>query len=464
MQMAPLLRRRSTIILFGFAALLLIAWADLNLDDAVPLALLYIVPIVILSTVLPRWGVIALGLTCTFIAEFADAFPWNVRQGVPRDTLYLLAYSAAGFYVAEFVSRHRAEQRHLAELVNEMEARRGAEEQLRLVLTTSSLAIVTSDPDGQILEANASAESLFAGDAAANASLIGQPMEAFIPSLARVQIKKQGWQQVKAMMQCQGFRSGGEPFFADVWFSSYKTSDGSRLTSMIIDSSAEMRLREEGHMEQVLAGSRLAVGALAHEIRNLCAAISVVQANLLSKSPGLLGSEDFIALQKLTSTLGSMSSVELSRVKRRPTQLHLDALFRELYIIVSSSLRDASIALQWKIADDLPPVWADQQSLMQVVLNLIRNAETALATTVAPSVSVLAERTSFGVEVTVRDNGPGVAHPDLLFNLFRSDVGKGGFGLYLSRAMMLSFQGDLRYLPGREGAAFVLSLTAAAVA
>ena len=462
MQVPPLLRRRSTVILLGSALLLLIAWADLNLDEAVPLALLYIVPVVLLSTVLPRWGVIALGMVCTLIAEYADAFPWNVRQGVPRDTLYLLAYTSAGFYVAEFVSRHRSEQVHLALLVDEMEARRGAEEQLRLVLTTSSLAIVTSDPEGRILEANTSAESLFTGDALNTASLIGQSMAVFIPSLARVQIRKEGWQQVKTMMQCQGFRAGGEPFFADVWFSSYKTAHGGRLTAMIVDASADIRLREEGHMEQVLAGSRLAVGALAHEIRNLCAAISLVQTNLAIKSPALLASDDFIALQKLTSTLGSMSAVELSRVKRRSTQLQLDSFFRELYIIVSASVREASIALDWSIADNLPPVWADSQSLLQVILNLIRNAESALDRTADPKVSLHAECTSFGVEVTVRDNGPGVQHPGLLFNPFGSEGAKSGFGLYLSRAMMLSFQGDLRYLPSPVGAAFVLSLTAAA--
>lgn len=213
-------------------------------------------------------------------------------------------------------------------------------------------------------------------------------------------------------------------------------------------------------MEQVLAGSRLAVGALAHEIRNICAAIGVVQANLSARWSSLLESEDFLALHKLTSTLENMSSVELSRVKRRPTQLQMQPFFRELYIIISASLRDASISLHWNISHDLPPVWGDQQSLLQVMLNLIRNAESALYSTTDPSVSVRAERSPSGVEITVQDNGPGVAQPDLLFNPFRSNAVQGGFGLYLSRAMMMSFQGDLQHLPTKEGAAFVLMLTA----
>ena len=458
--MPHFLRSRSAILVSGLMLLGLIAWADIKLDDAVPLGLLYIVPIVLLCTVLKRWQVALLGVVCTVIAEFGDAYPWTVRQGIPRDTLYLLAYTSAGFSVSEYLSRQRAERQHVAALEAEMEARRGAEEQLRLVLTTSSLAIVTSDEEGTILDANGSAENLFGGEAAAKTPLVGRSIRDLIPSLARVQIRKEGWQQIKTMMQCQGFRSGTEPFMADVWFSSYKTSRGGRLTSMIVDSSDERRDREEENLEQVLAGSRLAVGALAHEIRNICAAIAVVRTNLTTKSPALLGSEDFVALQKLTSTLEHMSSVELSRVKRQGTAIHLQPYFRDLYIIVSASLREASICLVWDVWDDLPVVWADQQSLLQVMLNLIRNAETALSATLEAQVRISARRTKAGVEVTVRDNGPGVQQPELLFDPFRTGYGKGGFGLYLSRAMMLSFQGDLRYEPTDQGASFVIEIVA----
>ncbi len=459
--MPHFLKSRWVIVSAGILLLALIAWADVHVNDAVPLALLYIVPIVLLSTVLNRWQVGVLGILCAVVAEFADEYPWNIEQGIPRDILYLLAYESAGFYVAEFVSRRRAERLHVTALETEMEARRGAEEQLRLVLTTSSLAIVTSDPDGTILDANSSAEELFFGESTAEASLVGRSMKEFIPSLARVQIQKEGWQQIKTMMQCQGFRSGKEPFLADVWFSSYRTSRGGRLTSMIVDTSAELRDREEGNLEQVLAGSRLAVGALTHEIRNICAAITVVQTNLLAKSPHLLGSEDFLALQKLTSTLGTMSSVELSRIKRQSASLALQPFFRDLYIIVSASLRDASISLCWNIPDDLPSVWADQQSLLQVILNLIRNAEAALKPMSQPRVVLTANQTAHGVEICVRDNGPGVRQPEQLFNPFCTNFGKGGFGLYISKAMMLSFQGDLRYLPTTEGATFLIDLVVA---
>ena len=94
------------------------------------------------------------------------------------------------------------------------------------------------------------------------------------------------------------------------------------------------------------------------------------------------------------------------------------------------------------------------------MLNLIRNAETALAATEDAEVMIMAKRTEVGVEVRVQDNGPGIQQPELLFNPFRTEYGKGGFGLYLSRAMMLSFQGDLRYEPSEAGALFVIEIVA----
>ena len=94
------------------------------------------------------------------------------------------------------------------------------------------------------------------------------------------------------------------------------------------------------------------------------------------------------------------------------------------------------------------------------MLNLVRNAETALAGTPGGKVRISAKRTKAGVDVAVLDNGPGVQQPELLFDPFRTGYGKGGFGLYLSRAMMLSFQGDLRYEPSEQGALFVVEIVA----
>ncbi len=167
-----------------------------------------------------------------------------------------------------------------------------------------------------------------------------------------------------------------------------------------------------------------------------------------------------VALRQLVGALERIASVELSLVKRQSTHLQLDRFLRDLYIIIHPSLREAGIALDWWVAPGLPEVWADQQSLLQVFLNLVRNAETALAGQEGARLSVCAKAKATGVTITVMDNGPGVKWPERLFQPFRAGDGASGLGLYLSRAMMLSFHGELHYVAGVSGATFVVEMSA----
>jgi C4-dicarboxylate-specific signal transduction histidine kinase len=264
------------------------------------------------------------------------------------------------------------------------------------------------------------------------------------------------------MLQCQGLRATQDGFLADVWVSSYLTSGGGRLTAMIIDASTDVRDREEANLEQVLVGSRLAVGAVFHEIRNISAAIAVVQQNLRLRFDSNEPSEDFEALLQLVTALERMASEELSLVRRPPTKVKLDAFLHELRIILTPSLREAEIALDWKIEPNLPEVWADQQSLLQVFLNLVRNAEKALESVEDGRLELYAARVGTRVQVGLSDNGPGVRNPAALFRPFGSGPSSAGLGLYLSRAMMLSFHGNLTYQPPSDGtqrgARFVVEL------
>jgi two-component system sensor kinase FixL len=455
--------KNSAVRLFGgLLGIALIAYFDRKLSNAVPLALLYLAPVALMSTVLRRWQIPLLGLLCTAVAEFSDAFSWTMPEGIARDTLYFFAYTAAGLYVSEVLARRRVEQSHLDVLESEVEARRGAEEQLRLVVANSSIAIITSDESGIILQANDAAEKMFSGESSAEAPMLkGASLNIFIPSLARVKIQRQGWEHLKTMLQCQGLRATQDPFLADVWVSSYTTSRGGRLTAMIVDSSTEVRDREEANLEQVLVGSRLAIGALFHEIRNICAAIAVVQENLRSRYGSGERSEDFEALRQLVTALERMASLELSLARREPTRLKLDVFLRDLKIILIPSLRETGIELQWEIEHNLPQVWADQQSLLQVFLNLVRNAEKALAPMRGAILSIRAGERDGKVLVKLSDNGPGVSDPSRLFRPFGSGQKDSGLGLYLSRAMMMSFHGNLSYQPSHNGATFVIEMISA---
>jgi two-component system, LuxR family, sensor kinase FixL len=107
----------------------------------------------------------------------------------------------------------------------------------------------------------------------------------------------------------------------------------------------------------------------------------------------------------------------------------------------------------------LPLVWADRTNLMQVFLNLTTNSSRALSKKEASALSISARMENHRVLVEFIDNGGGVDRPEKLFRPFQDAAQTTGLGLYLSRAFMRSFGGELRYEALSGGARFVVELS-----
>ena len=60
--------------------------------------------------------------------------------------------------------------------------------------------------------------------------------------------------------------------------------------------------------------------------------------------------------------------------------------------------------------------------------------------------------------IRFEDTGIGVASPENLFRPFQRGAKSSGLGLYVSRAIMRSFGGDLAHEPGPEGCCFAVIL------
>jgi two-component system sensor kinase FixL len=94
-----------------------------------------------------------------------------------------------------------------------------------------------------------------------------------------------------------------------------------------------------------------------------------------------------------------------------------------------------------------------------VFLNLIKNSERAVASQPRKELRLSVEATDRQILVRLIDSGAGVRNPGDLFKPFQRRAEATGLGLYLSRAFMRSFQGDLRYEPTPLGACFVVELS-----
>jgi signal transduction histidine kinase len=262
-------------------------------------------------------------------------------------------------------------------------------------------------------------------------------------------------------MQCRGRRQNGEVFLADIWFSTYGTSAGSRLAAMVVDGSEDLRNREELSLHQLLAGSRILVGAVSHEIRNVCGAIAMAHANLEKSALGanLARNKDFEALGNLILALEKIAAMDLRQMADQACSVDLPSLLEEFRIVVEPSLIEENISLSIETGPNLPLVWADRQSLLQVFLNLTKNSQRAMSHRTRREITVTARFEKQRVTIRFRDTGGGVIHPDRLFRPFQQQAEVTGLGLYLSRAFMRSFRGDLRYEPEGDGSCFIVELS-----
>jgi two-component system sensor kinase FixL len=451
---------RTAVLLRAAAMVAVIALTDWRIEGNIPLGFLYLFPMLLAGTVLERWQIAVCALCCASLTELFDSFDWFSPMAVPRDILIFSAFLGMGMFVYEAGRSRRLAQLHLELVEREAAARADAEEQLKVLVESSPAAVFTATSDGHILLANEAAHRLFG---CAPGELRQRSVYQFLPSLANVPAPDENHAPVRTAMQCRGHRSNGEVFLADLWFSTYRTSAGPRLAAMVVDTSEDLRNREEGSLNQLLTGSRILVAAVSHEIRNVCGAIAMAHANL-ARSQSLHGNKDFEALGNLILALEKIAGMELRNTTDQVATVDLSSLLEELRIVVESMLGEQGVQLLWDAGAALPPVLADRQSLMQVFLNLTRNSERAMRNRPVRELTVTTQVEPNRVSIRFRDTGSGVAYPDRLFRPFQQQASATGLGLYLSRAFMRSFRGELRFELEPDGASFIVELSRTAPA
>jgi signal transduction histidine kinase len=266
-------------------------------------------------------------------------------------------------------------------------------------------------------------------------------------------------QQFRTELRCRGKRKNGDAFLAAVWFSTYTTVRGPRLAAIIVDLSEDLRDREDLSLDHLLKNTTILMSAITHEIRNLSGAVLVVHKNL-SRLPGLQNNEDFRALGTLIEGLGKLSSMEL----RPAVDQHLDAIelssvLDELRVLLEPSYREAGIEVVWRLHHELPLVIGDRYGLAQVFLNLSLNSHRAMESTHKKQLTISSDVEADTVVIRFEDSGVGLSSPDGLFRPFQQGADATGLGLYVSRAILRSFGGELLFEPRAEGCCFAVRLT-----
>jgi two-component system, LuxR family, sensor kinase FixL len=443
----------------AFALVAVIALIDSRVDAPLAFGFLYLFPVLLVGTVWQRWQILATALVCTLLADLFDPFRFTVALALPQDVLVFTSLAGTGLFTYEMTRSRRREMETLRRVEKEAAARREAEEQLEFLIDSSPVAILTMTADCLVSRANVAAHRLFELEPG---SLPGRSICRYVPALGRVPFLGDNPQAFRTEMQCRGEREHGDVFLANVFFSTYQTATGPRLAALVVDASEEMREREESSLEQLMAGSRILVSAVSHEVRNVCGAIGVIHENLV-RGGTLTANKDFEALGALVETLNRIASLEL---KQSASQTPVDGIdlaetLDDLRIVLEPVCQEADIAVNWNIPSALPPVWADRHTLLQAFLNLTKNSRRALENAERKVIEITASVKGPQVCVRITDSGPGIRATTKLFQPFQKGAESTGLGLFLSRAFVRSFHGDLRHDPGVPGCSFVIELSVA---
>lgn len=441
----------------AFALAAVIAVFDALIRADASLGFLYLIPILLAGLHLGAWEGLLLCALCALLRESFFPYPWSPGFNSRLITAFI-GYSAASLFARQVAVNRAQTQRFLSEVREQIALRQEAENQLRSLIETSPAAVLTVSAEGTIQLANHAAHELL--DVPAD-SLVGKPVREYLPMIHDLVAAGEQGVPYRTVTHCRGRRAGGESFLASVWFSTYPSRTGRRLAAIVTDASEELRDWQERSLENLMRSTRVLVGSVSHEIRNLCAAINVVQRNL-GRIPGVAGSEDFAALGTLATGLARVATVELQPSGENELEtVNLASVLDELRIILEPSFAEDSIRLRWELDSALPMVAGDHHGILQVFLNLARNSRRAMAGAPAKQLAVRTRLKDHRVLVEFADTGPGIAHPERLFQPFQEGADAVGLGLFVSRAIVRGCGGELFHAAESPGCTMVVQLRTA---
>jgi PAS domain S-box-containing protein len=235
-----------------------------------------------------------------------------------------------------------------------------------------------------------------------------------------------------------------------------------------ITDSAELRGKLV-HAEKMAAVGQL-VSGVAHEVNNPLTAI-LGFADLLLENPDLPATalKDLrVILQEAQRTKQIVQNL-LSFARQMPPQrnaVQLNLILRRTIQLRSYDFNSHGVDIVEHLDEGLPDVIGDAHQLQQVFLNILNNAYDAVHEIGRPArIEIMTTKAGDTVEVSFRDNGYGISHPDRIFDPFftTKEVGKGtGLGLSICYGIVKEHGGEIlcHNNTDSEGATFIVRFPA----
>jgi len=362
----------------------------------------------------------------------------------------------------------REKGRQLEEVVEEKtrELEMRHQEILRLkefnerVLQNIGSGIMTLNLDGTITSLNRAAEEI-----------LGRKAEGVMGhSLSDVVGEENFHGIVSAAMEESGYRKHEMSVrWADgrevpVGFSTFPMrGDEERLEGVILLFRDLTEINELKRMDRLASLGVMSAG-IAHEVRNPLTAVKF-GLEFLRQEVGESGQEE---LDIITKNINRMEEILNSLLRfSRPgktdfKEQDLNRLVHGVLLLLMKQCDDHGVEIDLDLAEDLPPVHADESQVQQVLLNICLNAVQVmegggvLRIRTAPRLRKMADGEGLYAQVEIADTGPGVPQEeqDFLFNPFYSTRNEGtGLGLSITYRIVQDHGGFIEVRNRPEGGA-----------
>lgn len=423
--------------------------------------------------------------------------PWSTLAAVPLSSvraevlagLAPNALLAVALVAAFLVGQWRVSRRfrHIRHLEDRREAFTAA------IVDGALAAIVATDAHGRIVEFNRAAETMFGRR---RGEVIGQSAGLLFAEHLREGdvgnlLELVGGQQERHLgerVELVGLRSGGQEFPVELVL--WRTEHGGEVhfSASMVDLSERQqaqheieRQREALRQSEKLSAMGGLLAGVAHELNNPLAVVMGRAGLLEEKLQDAQLRSDATRIREAAERCGRIVRTFLNMARSKAPQhrpVQLNELVRAAVDMLGYTFRSHGVEATLELAPGLPQVQADGDQIGQIVLNLLVNAQQALAAAEPPrrvwiTTGVEAPRPQRPARVWLRvsDNGPGVpaAARERLFDPFFTTKSEGmgtGLGLSVSRSIAQAHGGDLQLEApaARGGACFRLSLPLAAPA
>ncbi|MBX3625685.1 MAG: PAS domain S-box protein [Rhizobacter sp.] len=376
-------------------------------------------------------------------------------------------------------------EEELAEQIGQLQA----SEALKAAIVDHALAaLISTDGNGNIVEFNPAAEAMFGRQ---RADVMGRSVsDVIMPERYRAaheagirRMESGGAPRVLGKrMEMHALRADGSEFPIEMVLWRTNVGGTGYYTASLVDvterhSAAQQieRQRDALRQSEKLSAMGSLLAGVAHELNNPLA-IVMGRASLLEEKcddPVLL--VDVQRIREAAERCGRIVRTFLNMARSKPAtreNVSLNDLTRAAAEMLNYSYRSHGVEMRLQLADELPSVKADGDQVGQIVLNLLVNAQQALAACegerrvlVETGVEARRENREPRVWLRVSDNGPGVPAElrGKLFEPFFTTKPEGigtGLGLAMSRSLARDHGGDLTLEPTSHhgGASFRLNL------